>query len=103
MSTTDSPNTKKLSAPALWLAGALLVAAGLVATAYSLGWFRSKPSAYVPPEVGSARVREAIPVPEVLFTDVTEAAGIRFTHVNGAAGQKLLPETMGSGVAVLDF
>jgi enediyne biosynthesis protein E4 len=35
--------------------------------------------------------------------DVTERAGIRFRHVNGATGQKLLPETMGSGVAVLDF
>ena len=37
------------------------------------------------------------------FTDVTDAAGIRFRHVNGAAGQKLLPETMGAGVAVLDY
>jgi hypothetical protein len=41
--------------------------------------------------------------PAVRFTDVTEQAGIRFRHVNGAAGRKLLPETMGSGVAVLDF
>lgn len=41
--------------------------------------------------------------PSVRFTDVTEAAGIRFKHVNGAAGDKLLPETMGGGVAVIDF
>ncbi len=41
--------------------------------------------------------------PSVRFTDVTEAAGIRFRHFSGAAGKKLLPETMGSGVAVLDF
>jgi hypothetical protein len=40
---------------------------------------------------------------EVRFTDVTDAAGIRFEHVNGAFGKKYLPETMGSGVAVLDF
>jgi hypothetical protein len=39
----------------------------------------------------------------VRFVDVTDAAGIRFRHVNGMAGRKLLPETMGSGVAVLDF
>ena len=26
-----------------------------------------------------------------------------FKHVNGAYGDKLLPETMGSGVAVLDY
>ncbi len=34
---------------------------------------------------------------------MTEAAGIRFRHFNGATGKKLLPETMGAGVAVLDF
>ena len=37
------------------------------------------------------------------FTDATTAAGIRFTHTNGAFGKKYLPETMGSGVAFLDF
>lgn len=36
------------------------------------------------------------------FTDVTTAAGIRFTHNSGAFGKKYLPETIGSGVAVLD-
>ena len=48
-------------------------------------------------------IPQPIPVPEVRFTDVTDAAGIRFRHVNGAFGKKLLPETMGSGVAVIDF
>src|SRR3954469_17827495 len=37
------------------------------------------------------------------FTDVTKQAGITFVHVNGAYGDKLLPETMGGGVAFLDF
>jgi hypothetical protein len=41
--------------------------------------------------------------PHARFTDVTELAGIRFRHSNGADGRKLLPETMGSGVAVLDY
>jgi hypothetical protein len=41
--------------------------------------------------------------PPIHFTDVTASAGIRFRHVSGATPQKLLPETMGSGVAVLDF
>ncbi|MBA2356558.1 MAG: CRTAC1 family protein [Acidobacteria bacterium] len=36
------------------------------------------------------------------FTDVTQAAGVTFTHVSGAFGKKYLPETMGAGVAVLD-
>jgi hypothetical protein len=34
--------------------------------------------------------------------DVTESAGIRFTHNNGAFGEKYLPETFGSGVLWLD-
>jgi hypothetical protein len=42
-------------------------------------------------------------VPTIQFTDITAAAGIRFTHNNGAYGDKLLPETMGSGVAFLDY
>src|SRR5262249_13003461 len=37
------------------------------------------------------------------FRDVAAAAGIRFHHVNGAAGELNLPETMGSGCAFLDF
>lgn len=36
------------------------------------------------------------------FTDITTAAGIRFVHNSGAFGKKYLPETIGSGVVVLD-
>ena len=42
-------------------------------------------------------------VPQAKFTDITAEAGIKFTHVNGATGEKLLPETMGGGVAFFDF
>src|ERR1700690_790187 len=37
------------------------------------------------------------------FEDVTRAAGIKFVNNSGAFGQKWLPETMGSGVAFLDY
>jgi hypothetical protein len=37
------------------------------------------------------------------LVDVTEAAGIRFLHNSGAYGDKLLPETLGSGCAFLDY
>lgn len=37
------------------------------------------------------------------FEDVTRAAGIKFINNSGAFGQKWLPETMGSGVAFLDY
>jgi enediyne biosynthesis protein E4 len=39
----------------------------------------------------------------VEFTDVTQQAGIRFRHNNGASGKKYLPETNGSGCAFLDY
>jgi len=37
------------------------------------------------------------------FRDVTARSGLRFVHNSGAFGKKYLPETMGSGVAFLDF
>lgn len=49
------------------------------------------------------RVPSVIAIPSLPFTDVTEQAGIKFVHENGAAGEKLLPETMGAGCAFLDF
>jgi len=51
-----------------------------------------------PPQ--SSPVAEA---PAITFADITAQAGIRFQHVNGAAGKKWLPETMGSGCAFLDY
>ena len=50
----------------------------------------------------AAALAHAEPAP-VQFSDVTEAAGIRFRHYKGETGKRYLPETMGSGVAVLDF
>jgi enediyne biosynthesis protein E4 len=41
--------------------------------------------------------------PSFRFVDVTQAAGIQFRHNNGAFGGKLLPETLGSGCAFLDY
>ena len=42
-------------------------------------------------------------IPEIPFTDVTKSAGVDFVHENGAAGLKLLPETMGAGGAFVDY
>jgi len=39
----------------------------------------------------------------VRFVDITRAAGIHFTHNNGAVGRKYLPETLGPGVAFIDY
>ena len=39
----------------------------------------------------------------IYFTEQTEAAGIRFKHINGASEQKYLPETMGAGCLFFDY
>jgi enediyne biosynthesis protein E4 len=43
------------------------------------------------------------PTSTVHFEDVTKAAGIHFTHNSGTFGKKWLPETMGPGVAFIDY
>ncbi|HTL54898.1 MAG TPA: CRTAC1 family protein [Candidatus Limnocylindrales bacterium] len=51
-------------------------------------------------------VARAVPqaeVPVATFTDITKESGINFVHNNGAYGEKLLPETMGGGVAFFDY
>ncbi|HTV81363.1 MAG TPA: CRTAC1 family protein [Acidobacteriaceae bacterium] len=43
------------------------------------------------------------PAEHIHFEDITRAAGIDFVHNNGAFGKKYLPETMGPGVAFIDY
>ncbi len=50
------------------------------------------------PDLGKA----ATP-PGIRFVDTTESAGIHFRHNSGAYGGKLLPETLGSGCAFVDY
>lgn len=54
----------------------------------------------------------ALPIPRlwaapanssIHYVDVAKRAGIDFLHYTGAFGKKLLPETMGSGCAFIDF
>ena len=57
-----------------------------------------------PDDKGVVIIKDAPPIPRVQFKDITTQAGLKFTHVNGArAGKRLLPETMGSGVAFCDL
>lgn len=82
---------------------AALAAAALIVVALRYA-FRSGPEEAVEIPVAAPRAVEAAPrdVPVVPFTDITAEAGIDFVHVNGAAGEALLPETMGAGAAFLD-
>jgi len=66
------------------LAGALLLAS-----------FASLSSAQTPP---------ASKAPSgITYRDITQQAGIHFVHNNAAYGKKYLPETMGPGVAFIDY
>src|SRR6188508_2692848 len=83
-----------------WSALVLLL---LVIAGGGLFVFLKKKPAPPPPKVTQIEAPVAqsfagVEVPQVRFTDVTAAAGINFVHNNGAAGDKLLPETMGGGV-----
>ena len=49
------------------------------------------------------RTQAAVTLPKIPFTDISDQCGINFTHFNGMDGEKLLPETMGGGVAIFDF
>jgi hypothetical protein len=59
--------------------------------------------------MGAGLIAGAMPLPlpaaglGFRFVDVTGPAGIRFEHNSGAYGGKLLPETLGSGCAFLDY
>jgi hypothetical protein len=53
--------------------------------------------------VVAAAALAAQSAPSIAFADATGRAGIRFTHYNGAAGNKWYPELFGGGVAVLDI
>jgi hypothetical protein len=84
------------------LGGALLVAGAI--------WLvlqRDTPAPVVEDaaQLAPQRVAEAVEVspPSVHFTNVTRSVGVDFVHVNGAYGERLLPETMGGGVAFLDY
>ncbi|MCI0700010.1 MAG: CRTAC1 family protein [Planctomycetia bacterium] len=88
----------------LMILGLLLIASGAVAAIYfGRAYFNKPPDVSKPPEIDPTKDRPPIPVPKVNFTNVTDPAGITFAHYNGAAGKKLLPETMGGSVCVLDF
>ena len=87
-----------------WSLAAGLALAVLVALALLLG--APEPPAPAPDDAappGPPPARTEHTPPPLPFTDVTLAAGIDFVHETGAYGERLLPETMGGGVAFLDY
>jgi len=43
------------------------------------------------------------PKPAIQYVDITKAAGLTYRHNSGATGKKYLPETLGPGVAFIDY
>lgn len=88
-----------------------LIALLIVASAVSIAWFISQTLQPDTVKIEDAELiapqstdiaKELVP-PLVKFTNITSSAGISHKHYNGAVGERLLPETMGGGVAVLDY
>src|SRR5262245_38008890 len=86
-----------------------LVALVVILIGVGVGFYVAKRKpAKGPPKVTQLTapvVRQSAPreIPDAKFTDISSSAGITFVHNNGAYGDKLLPETMGGGVAFFDF
>ena len=86
------------------IAVALLVAIG--GSVFAMKYFRQPAKVIAQPmPVGLPTVRSEASqkLPSIPMIDITKEAGITFVHVNGAAGEKLLPETMGGGCAFFDY
>ncbi len=66
------------------------------------GWWRPRPVRIVSLSLLAVAASGA-PVADMQFSDATKASGITFTHANSATPSKYLLETMGGGVALLDY
>jgi hypothetical protein len=87
---------------------AVILVIGMIGA--GIGWYLGRDQApAIPIEeavvAGPVIEAEALPQtpPAVVFRDITSEAGINFVHTNGAYGDKLMPETIGSGAAFFDY
>lgn len=102
MSETDdeAPIRRALAGSAI-----VLVVAGVSAAAALFLTSRPEVVPAIAKRVPTGPVPAAVdvPIPAIAFTDITISSGIDFLHESGARGGRYLPETMGGGVAFLDF
>jgi hypothetical protein len=88
-----------------WSLAAIVIVVATAGGAYY--WWTRKPAivaaAAQKVDVAEVRTADEMTLPKVRFTDITDESGIKFVHVNGAYGDKLLPETMGGGCAFFDY
>ena len=85
---------------------AVLVIAGIIGSVIAF-WLYQEPAPETVRErenIGPRSVSiDDIELPPFRFVDITSASGVDFVHYNGAYGERMLPESMGGGVAVLDI
>lgn len=88
--------------------GSILALVVIVGAAVAVRWaIRPRPSEFEPiaAPTGPSPVKTppAGAIVAIPFRDTIGANGIRFERESGARGEKMLPETMGGGVAIADF
>jgi hypothetical protein len=81
----------------------LAVIADIIIVAAAVTFWRIHHSHQTQPADSPSQSIAAASLPSIPFTDITASSGLHFTHTNGAAGEKLLPETMGGGCAFFDY
>ena len=105
MSETSSPAGEARIRRALWVSAGVAGVIGIGVLVSLL--LPGEGGGETPVELDTAgpvlQTAPAISAPAIAFTDVTAQAGVHFQHTHGAYGERLLPETMGGGVAFLDY
>ena len=88
-----------------WSLGLAAVIACIGMAIAASAWFSRRPVKEKVTVLALPHKRETVSVvkPKLPFTDITASAGIDWRHFNAMEGEKLLPETMGGGVAVFDY
>ncbi len=91
----------------VWFRRSLVIFGLLAAVVLGLVWFGGRAGDEAPEVTIQKEAPREVAVltdrPTLEFTEIGAAAGIDFVHENGATGEKLLPETMGSGAAFFDY
>lgn len=83
--------------------GSLMFVAAIGYSVYFFAFGKEKDVEQVV-QTEKARTRETVAlIPDIKFTDITKSCGVDFKHTNGNIGKKLLPQTMGGGVAFIDY
>ena len=77
----------------------------LVALTVGIYWLTRPKMVQFQTKLQLPEIRDAtsIELPRIPMTDIAKAAGVNWQHYHGMEGEKLLPETMGGAVAVLDY